>query len=367
MKKILLLVIVVLSILCNVQSVYADKKIEVSDYIGKWNEIENELISRGLNFSNSGDVFFLGNDSYKDLVIYDIQIGDDKSTVDKKIKHVCSNTISIDTETELSETKEMSKRVIIDSGNENIYYEVKLLFDTKKVLKSWSISNWDEGIDTVYIRDILSLQKKYKKLVYNSWQNAYVSYILSEGLLFDDYQYELININGDSVPELFIKGISVANGNRIITYAGKNKVNCEYLGDSSVSYIECENILKNVSGRMDSYYDTIYTIKNRKFEVLNKGDYGAIDNSNIQLDENGEPVYYYYWNDKSVSIDEYKDCLANAFDESKAKEIDWDNLINNEHIMEELVSSDKGNDVFTKMLYSDSNIILQIIRRIFST
>ncbi|OUN71098.1 hypothetical protein B5G11_05005 [Drancourtella sp. An57] len=66
---------------------------------------------------------------------------------------------------------------------------------------------------------------------------------------------------------------------------------------------------------MDRYHDKIYSIENEEFKLLYEGEYGAENNSNIQLDENGAPIYKYYWNGSEVASEaEYTQLLDEVFD-----------------------------------------------------
>lgn len=91
------------------------------------------------------------------------------------------------------------------------------------------------------------------------------------------------------------------------------------MGNSSyIEFYENQNLFKYSGGHMDSYYDKIYTIKNGKFTLLHDGDYGAEDNSHIELDKYGNPIYRYYWNNVEVTKTKYNSLLNSVFDSSKA-------------------------------------------------
>ena len=70
---------------------------------------------------------------------------------------------------------------------------------------------------------------------------------------------------------------------------------------------------------MDEYFDEIYSIENGQFVLLARGDYGATDNSRVQLDDNGNPIYNYYWNNTAVSSEtEYSSLLNTAYNTQQA-------------------------------------------------
>lgn len=46
----------------------------------------------------------------------------------------------------------------------------------------------------------------------------------------------------------------------------------------------------------------------------------AEDNSNVQYDASGEPIYYYEWNGTRMTKEEYAKALNDVYDMSKAKD-----------------------------------------------
>ena len=82
---------------------------------------------------------------------------------------------------------------------------------------------------------------------------------------------------------------------------------------------------------MDVYYDRVYCIEDGQFVQLCDGEYGAEDNSRVQYDSNGEPIYQYYWNGVQVSSEaEYENLLNQVYDAAQAIDLyegavfDWD-------------------------------------------
>lgn len=75
---------------------------------------------------------------------------------------------------------------------------------------------------------------------------------------------------------------------------------------------------------MDAYYDRIFEIKNGKWLQIAIGEYGAEDNSNVQVDENDEPIYVYKWNGKRVEKEEYMKNVKKIIDKGIAKTITYD-------------------------------------------
>ncbi len=153
------------------------------------------------------------------------------------------------------------------------------------------------------------------------WKQAYIDYINTYGKGRDPYNseiYKLVNINNDSIPELYIDFNSTAGGSVICTYHN-GQIAEQRMWSYGLSYIEGQNIFCNSGGHMDEYFDEIYSIENGQFVLLARGDYGATDNSRVQLDDNGNPIYNYYWNNTAVSSEtEYSSLLNTAYNTQQA-------------------------------------------------
>lgn len=148
------------------------------------------------------------------------------------------------------------------------------------------------------------------------WKTAYIDYIRSvEGEGW--YGYHLVYIDADDIPELYLMGNSTAQGDLLCTYIN-GAVNSMHISNYGLSYIERQNLFCNSGGRMDSYYDIVYQLVGGDFVEIHSGDYGAEDNTNIQVDENGYPVYRYYWDGDEVSESDYQNLLNSVFDSTQA-------------------------------------------------
>ncbi len=83
---------------------------------------------------------------------------------------------------------------------------------------------------------------------------------------------------------------------------------------------------------MDYYYDLVYQLSGGELIPVASGYYGAEDNSNVQFDGEGNPVYQYEWNGVKMSREEYQKELSRVYDESKAVTYNYDGL----HSLEEM-------------------------------
>ena len=162
-----------------------------------------------------------------------------------------------------------------------------------------------------------------KKISSLKWKTEYCNYvnnlISNSSNYFSKYAgFWLVNINDDKIPELYYDTGTGVGGSGIITYSNGNVVKVTMGNSSYIEYLDRKNLFKYSGGHMDEYYDKIYTIKNGKFVLLYDGEYGAEDNSKVQIDKNGMPIYKYYWNGKEATKNKYTSMLNDKFDKSKA-------------------------------------------------
>lgn len=104
------------------------------------------------------------------------------------------------------------------------------------------------------------------------------------------------------------------------------QVNTCSLGRVQLSYLPGENRLWASGGAMDCYYDCVYKLKDGIMEEIAKGEYGAEDNSNVQWDEDGYPVYQYFWNGEEVTENTYDKKLNKAYknkSEQAVEKLEW--------------------------------------------
>lgn len=159
----------------------------------------------------------------------------------------------------------------------------------------------------------------------NQWKQAYIDYINENARIYDYKRNEykeiickLVDINGDSIPELYIDFPSVAQGSVICTYHEGIVVE-QHMYVSGLSYVKGQNIFMDSGGHMDEYYNKIYCIKNGQFVLISEGQYGAPDNAHVQVGADGKLIYNYYWNGKQVASEtEYKNMLNAAYDTKEA-------------------------------------------------
>lgn len=165
-----------------------------------------------------------------------------------------------------------------------------------------------------------------------AWKQLYIQYIQEH-----DHpgvsQYQLIELNGDSVPELLIDHVIIAYGSELCTIS-ENQINTLCISSGGLSYLPQQNLFLDSGGRMDTYYETIYTISNGQFVPLHYGEY-TIDYQ--YLDENGNPMYFYSWDDINLSKEEYSKVLTSAFPPNQALD-PYANMMDAEGILSAIAS-----------------------------
>lgn len=194
------------------------------------------------------------------------------------------------------------------SGNENgmFSYEEQMSADASAALTEITIQTAKSFIG---IGNETSLEP---------WQQAYINYLQQDSDVESQQGYVLIYIDGDEIPELVEIGDCEATGCRIVNFSN-GTVHVTQLNRLYFSYIENENLLCNSEGNMDYYYDLVYGIIDGEMTLLAWGYYGAEDNSNVQFDEEGNPIYRYEWNDVEMSKADYEKELNSIYDTSRAK------------------------------------------------
>ncbi len=152
-----------------------------------------------------------------------------------------------------------------------------------------------------------------------AWRKDMIEYL--EGKV-DDEDYgsnvSLLNVDDDGIPELFLDGGSTAAG--VLSVIWKDgKLTEEYFAAGGYTYIPRQNLLMYSSGHSDIYSDSLLELDDKGWKTIAQGEYGAEDNSNVQYDKEGNPVYKYYWNDKEVSKSEYEKEFDGALDFDKGE------------------------------------------------
>ncbi len=145
---------------------------------------------------------------------------------------------------------------------------------------------------------------------------AYIDYI-KKAEKRTDYEapagYDIFYVDWSQPPVLYVQGQSTAAGDQLITFKN-GKITETYFYNYGLTYIPEDHVFADHGGHMDEYYHKIYKLEDGEVKEIASGTYGAEDNANIQLDEAGEPIYQYFWNEKPVTKEEYDTELNKVYD-----------------------------------------------------
>ena len=154
----------------------------------------------------------------------------------------------------------------------------------------------------------------------DQWKQSYIDYIDARRVQdpSDNVIYKLVDIDGNEIPELYINFGSTAGGDVICSFYDGNVIE-QTMWNFGFSYIEGQNIFRDLGGHMDYYYDKIYAIQNGEFVLLGQGEYGALNNAQVEFDSEGRPIYRYYWNGEEVASEtEYMQLVNDLYDAERA-------------------------------------------------
>lgn len=152
--------------------------------------------------------------------------------------------------------------------------------------------NGPQGIDE-------SWKKIYADFLENDMDEIIGEYAQEES---DGWTAGFIYVNDDTVPEVVLSSGYEAGGNTVLTIVDGE---VKYLRTFRLGlyYDEFGNILANSDGHMGYYYDYVYTITDRGFEMIHRGEYYELFD-----DEDGYTnEFEYYLDDEEVSAEEYFD------------------------------------------------------------
>ena len=151
----------------------------------------------------------------------------------------------------------------------------------------------------------------------SEWKQLYYNALIKKEIdnmefdLYDESTYELLYLNDDDIPELFIGTSFYYSGSQIVSVYDGNLCST-VLPYGTVRYIPSNNILHVSSGHQGLYPDTVYSMKNGKLQVIESG-------YNTERVGNGELIGYdYFWNDTAVTEKEYNHNIDKLIDPDEA-------------------------------------------------
>lgn len=182
---------------------------------------------------------------------------------------------------------------IYQQGNDGKFtLDEKLTSDINNNVSDKTISNIKDYIQSIYGKNNADTE---------NWKQAYTNWLSQQDMSSDYYIFDL---NNDNIPEIVISSAISAYGSKLAAY-NRGSIQEIQVAGNTVLYTEGEETIDIAGGSMDEYFDQIYAIQNGQWSLLAQGEYGAEDNTNVQFDENNQPIYQYNWDGAEVDRDTY--------------------------------------------------------------
>jgi hypothetical protein len=103
------------------------------------------------------------------------------------------------------------------------------------------------------------------------WKMAYLKYIFDLENAGGRYTYNLVNVDADGIPELFVHGGCEADGSMICAYKNGQVVEQHLRRLGGASYIPGSGLVRNCNGNMGNYSTDIYRLGSNGFIELFHG------------------------------------------------------------------------------------------------
>lgn len=153
------------------------------------------------------------------------------------------------------------------------------------------------------------------------WKQVYIDYLKSSDNT-DNYEYALVNVDEDEIPELYKHGKQKPM-NSEICWIYDGSVYSQWLMIDGFEYYEKDNLFYSSGIQSGIQGDNVYQIDGDTAKELHKG----IASRLIKGQEK------FTWNGKDVSEEEYNTLRKKAFDSSKA------NTVKSYHSLVEILTS----------------------------
>lgn len=158
------------------------------------------------------------------------------------------------------------------------------------------------------------------------WKIAYKNYILNYVDEEEFPEYDLIYIDNNDVPELFLRGNCEATGEAICTYYnGKINETC-FRRKYGIDYLKRGGKICHLNGNMGYYRLSLCELVNGEFYVVQTG---LQEENTSDWDGYGEPPYTYTIEDQIVTQEEFESTMVNWLD-GKGISVEYDILSRSE-------------------------------------
>lgn len=151
---------------------------------------------------------------------------------------------------------------------------------------------------------------------FETWKEAYIDFIrkmYTTESVSDDWDYSLIYVDDDDVPELFIYMGSMAGGETIVSFYD-GTIGTMNRARSGMKYLEYGGLLYNGNGNSGFYPSNIYALEKGVFSEIGTGWYSE------HPDGQGDFYYDYFWEGSAVTEDEFEAHIDELIDRSKCVE-----------------------------------------------
>lgn len=150
----------------------------------------------------------------------------------------------------------------------------------------------------------------------SEWKAAYLAYIETVKNLH--LSYELVYVDGDDIPELYLSGVSEAIGDGICSYKNGRVVEQRLNRTGGGRYVERSGNIINENGNMGVCYTDVYRLTEEGFQQTFSA---ALVERTENLDDEYVSTYEYYLGDIQVEEDAYQAGVEAAFDPEGAQRL----------------------------------------------
>ena len=164
-----------------------------------------------------------------------------------------------------------------------------------------------------------------------SYEQAYLDFLKEKNETHRSFA--LVYVDGDDIPELYLKGVSEAEGDMVCSFKN-GKVVCQQLGRTGGgNYIPKGGKIINQNGHMGMYYDNVYKLDGNGFSELLNAHY----TETYEHIGNEEYITHrkYFISGSEVSEAEYNAAINSAFELQGAIRLD-ENAVSYEEIVRQL-------------------------------
>ncbi len=142
-----------------------------------------------------------------------------------------------------------------------------------------------------------------ENISFPEWKKMYIDYIESMGTKYSSY--EIVYVDNDDIPEIFLSSESAIPGQAILWISGDVVHEKSEIGYGSVHYYEKQGLFCTSWMNHGSYADVVYSLNNGNVSQLHIGN---IDGT-------------YTWDNQAVKKEQYEEYLNEAFNRESATEV----------------------------------------------